>query len=92
MGLQICGKYLKNINMQQNPYEGKKRSLQLQLVQIEQKEAQMASKKASYPPGDPRLISIEQQEASLMQQKAKLEMSRSNIEQQEADWLKTQQQ
>ena len=81
-----------NTNMQQNPYEDQKRNLQLQLAQIEQREAQIAAAKASYPPGDPQLISLEQQEASLMQQKSQLEMRKATIEQQEINWLRNQQQ
>lgn len=81
-----------NINMQQNPYEPQKRSLQLELVQIEQEEAKIAMAKANYPPGDPKLISLEQQEVSLMQRKSQLEMRKATIEQQEADWLRNQQQ
>ena len=78
--------------MQQNPYEEQKRNLQLQLVQIEQREAQIATAKVNYQPGSPELISLEQQEASLMQQKSQLEMRKATIEQQEADWYRSQQQ
>lgn len=78
--------------MQQNPFEEQKRNLQIQLAQIEQREAKLASMKASYPSGDPRVVALEQQEASLMQQKSRIEMLKSNIEQQEANWLRSQQQ